>query len=56
MGLLLVPAVPLAAEAQQRARPPKVGYLSSSSTGDSAADRAFLQALRNLGYIEGKES
>ena len=49
-GLLVVP---LAAVAQQAGTVWRIGYLSNSS-GDSAPDRAFIDGLRSLGYIEGK--
>jgi putative ABC transport system substrate-binding protein len=39
------------AEAQQPAKIPRVGYLDS---GGSAPPHAFVQGLRDLGYIEGK--
>jgi len=48
-------AAPLATEAQQPARPPRIGYLSSGSP--SAARHlldAFGQGLRVLGYMEGQ--
>jgi putative ABC transport system substrate-binding protein len=41
-------------EAQQRARPTLIGYLSSSSVGGSEREEAFRQGLRDLGYIEGQ--
>ena len=47
---------PLAVQAQQRTVIPRIGYLSpgSASGGFQARDEAFRQALRDLGYIEGK--
>jgi putative ABC transport system substrate-binding protein len=51
-GLL---AAPFAAEAQQAAKVPRIGYLSG---GDPAASphlpEAFRQGLRDLGYVEGR--
>jgi ABC-type uncharacterized transport system substrate-binding protein len=48
-------AAPLAAEAQQPAKPPRIGYLGG---GSSSAARhlleAFRQGLRELGYMEGQ--
>jgi putative ABC transport system substrate-binding protein len=48
----------VAADAQQPAKVPRIGYLTGSSpptntTPDLNAD-AFRQGLRNLGYVEGK--
>jgi putative tryptophan/tyrosine transport system substrate-binding protein len=48
-GLL---TAPLAAEAQQPRKLPKLGYLSNSS-GQSKPDRAFMDALTTLGYVRG---
>jgi putative ABC transport system substrate-binding protein len=48
-------ATPLAAEAQQAAKVPRVAYLSASSAASSTwAVEAFRQGLRELGYIEGR--
>src|SRR5690242_14076158 len=47
-AILLV--LPLGAEAQQR-KIPRVGYLTGV---DTAPSKTFLQALRDLGYAEGK--
>jgi putative tryptophan/tyrosine transport system substrate-binding protein len=45
----------VAAEAQQPAKIPRIGFLTNnSSTGLAAADEAFRQGLRALGYVEGK--
>jgi putative tryptophan/tyrosine transport system substrate-binding protein len=46
-------AIPSFTDAQQASKVPKIGYLSNSG-GSSAADSAFLDALRDLGYINGK--
>ena len=45
----------VAAEAQQPAKVPRIGYLSSSSDSASKSTRfeAIRRALRELGYIEG---
>jgi hypothetical protein len=41
--------------AQQPAKVPRIGYLTGSSLSAAAArNEAFLQGLRDLGYIEGK--
>ncbi len=51
---LLVPlAAPLAAEAQQSGRTPRIGYLAERPA-PSEFDEAFLKGLRELGYVDGK--
>ncbi|HUE87920.1 MAG TPA: ABC transporter substrate-binding protein [Vicinamibacterales bacterium] len=48
-------AAPLAAEAQQPGKVPRIGYLSSSSaTSTSRFVDAFRQGLRELGWLEGQ--
>jgi len=49
-------AWPLAARAQQAGKVARIGYLSpnSASVGLLLRDKAFLQGLHQLGYIEGK--
>jgi putative ABC transport system substrate-binding protein len=48
-------ALCFAAEAQQPARIPRIGFLIASSPSTVAPRMdAFLQGLRELGYIEGK--
>ena len=48
-------AAPLAAEAQQRGKVYRVGYVTSSSADRSAqAVDAFRLGLRELGYVEGQ--
>ena len=48
-------AAPLAGEAQQPAKPPRIGYLGGgSSSGAQHLLEAFRQGLRELGYIEGQ--
>jgi putative tryptophan/tyrosine transport system substrate-binding protein len=42
------------AGAQQTAKIPRVGYLSSASPSATLAPGAFRQALRDLGFVEGK--
>ena len=49
-GLL---AAPLAGEAQQVAKVPKLGYLTHGSS-EGAADSAFMRALRDLGWVDGR--
>jgi len=50
-GLL---AAPLAAEAQQAGKVVRIGYLTNSTAGNLHAPEAFLQALRDLGWVEGR--
>jgi putative ABC transport system substrate-binding protein len=50
-------AAPLAAEAQQPAKVPRIGFLSPSSPSDPRTQRnleAFRQGLLKLGYVEGQ--
>jgi putative ABC transport system substrate-binding protein len=48
-------AAAVVAEAQQPAKIPRIGYLSAISLSTSPARiEAFLQGLRDLGYVEGK--
>lgn len=49
---LLLPAAPLAADAQQAATIPRLCYLAY--TPSRPHDGAFLQSLRDLGYVEGR--
>jgi putative ABC transport system substrate-binding protein len=51
LGLL---AAPLAAEAQQAAKIARIGYLSIDVAGSVHVREAFLQGLRDLGYVEGR--
>lgn len=57
MGALAVSllAAPLATDAQERAKVPRVGYISDRSIAmEKDLLPAFLKGLRELGYIEGK--
>jgi len=47
---LIVAAIQLA-DAQQPKKIPRIGYLTGIG---SAPNEAFLQGLRDLGYVEGK--
>jgi putative ABC transport system substrate-binding protein len=48
-------AWPLAARAQQATKVPRIGLLSPFSPSDTALwHQAFLQRLRDLGWVEGK--
>jgi len=50
-GLL---AAPLAAEAQQAAKVPRVGYLAFNLAANPHFLEAFRQGLRDVGYVEGQ--
>src|SRR5215831_16406475 len=52
VALLLTFSVPT--EAQQPTKIARVGYLVGPSSAGSARYEAFLQGLRELGYVEGK--
>ena len=48
-------SAPLAAEAQQAARSVRIGFLALDMAGSNPRDReAFLQGLRDLDYVEGR--
>jgi putative ABC transport system substrate-binding protein len=49
----LLPA-PLAAEAQQAAKVPRIGYLGSNLAASPHTREAFLKGLHDLGYVEGR--
>jgi putative tryptophan/tyrosine transport system substrate-binding protein len=49
-GLL---AAPLAVEAQQAGKPPRIGWLSAGSQPDPFLE-GFREGLRRLGYVEGQ--
>jgi putative ABC transport system substrate-binding protein len=52
---LSILAAPLAADAQQPKKIPKIGYLTNDSVSvDLPRRNAFKQGLRDLGYIEGQ--
>jgi putative tryptophan/tyrosine transport system substrate-binding protein len=54
-GLGAVLAVPLAADAQQGGKVPRIGFLSLTSPSDRPPLRdAFRQGLRELGWVEGQ--
>ena len=52
VGALL--AAPLAAEAQQAAKVSRIGYLTPNVASNPRSSEAFLQGLRDLGYVEGR--
>jgi hypothetical protein len=53
MSLAGALATALISEAQRPEKLPKLGYLSNSSS-ESAVDTAFMQALRDLGWVGGQ--
>jgi len=50
-GLL---AAPVAAEAQQAAKIPRIGFLAGSLAANPHLPEAFRHGLRDLGYVEGR--
>jgi ABC-type uncharacterized transport system substrate-binding protein len=59
IGLAVVLALclalaPLAAEAQQASKVPRIGYLAANLAASPHLTEAFLQGLRDLGYVEGR--
>jgi putative ABC transport system substrate-binding protein len=52
-GLL---AAPLAVEAQQAAKVPRIGYLGFNRAASPHLEEAFLQGMRDLGYVEGRNA
>src|SRR5216117_3098456 len=54
IALVALSAVPLAAEAQQAAKIARIGYLTLSLAAAPHLQEAFLQGLRDLGYVEGR--
>src|SRR6266568_5114927 len=54
LALLVLGAAPLAAEAQQAAKVARIGYLTSNPGTSPRLREAFLQGLRDLGYVEGR--
>src|SRR2546430_12168689 len=47
-------AAPLAAETQQPAKIPRIGWLSVNLAASPHLIEAFRQGLRDLGYVEGR--
>ena len=57
LALLALGAAPLAGEAQQQGKVWRIGYLSLGSRQaelDTGRTPAFLQGMKELGYVEGK--
>jgi putative tryptophan/tyrosine transport system substrate-binding protein len=47
-------AAPLAAEAQQATKVARIGFLAVNLAANPHPREAFLQGLRDLGYVEGR--
>jgi putative ABC transport system substrate-binding protein len=45
----------LAVEAQQAAKIPRIGYLANRLAANPDQQEAFLQGLRDLGYVDGRD-
>ena len=54
LALLALGAAPFAAEAQQAAKVARIGFLAVNLPPNSHLRAAFLQGLRDLGYVEGR--
>jgi putative tryptophan/tyrosine transport system substrate-binding protein len=55
LGTLLL-VLSMSAEAQQRGKVPRIGFLGATSASANAARMdGFRQGLRDLGYVEGKD-
>src|SRR6266487_2151851 len=54
LALLALGAVPLAAEAQPAAKVARIGFLAVNRAANPHLRDAFLQGLRDLGYVEGR--
>jgi putative tryptophan/tyrosine transport system substrate-binding protein len=44
----------VSAEAQQAAKPPRIGFIMADASGSDPRVEAFRQGLRELSYVEGK--
>src|SRR6266404_8159076 len=54
IALLALGAAPFAAEAQQAAKIARIGHLATNPATSPHVGEAFLQGLRDLGYVEGR--
>src|SRR6202795_1931383 len=54
LALLALGAAPFAADAQQPAKIAQIGFLASNLASTPHLREAFLQGLRDLGYVEGR--
>ena len=52
--ILSLTLAPLAGEGQQAAKVPRIGYLTVDMAANPHVREAFLQGLRDLGYVEGR--
>jgi ABC-type uncharacterized transport system substrate-binding protein len=52
--ILALTLAPLVAEAQQAAKIARIGWLGDNPAGNPHLREAFLQGLRDLGYVEGR--
>jgi ABC-type sugar transport system substrate-binding protein len=52
-GLL---TAPLAGDAQQAAKVPRIGFLTGNLAASPHVVEAFRQGLRDLGYVEGRRT
>ena len=53
-GAAALLVAPLAAEAQESAKVPRIGWLALNLAANPRLREAFLQGLRDLGYVEGR--
>ena len=53
-GAAVLLAAPLAAEAQEAPKIARIGWLTGNLTANPHTREAFLQGLRDLGYVEGR--
>ena len=54
LALLVFGAAPFAAEAEQAAKVARIGYLSPNLASSPHLRDAFLQGLRDFGYVEAR--
>jgi putative tryptophan/tyrosine transport system substrate-binding protein len=54
VGSLALVAAPVAAEGQQTAKAPRIGWLAANLAPNPHLTEAFRQGLRDLGYVEGR--
>jgi len=55
LAAVLLLGAPLAAEAQQPGKIPRIAFITTTSPGPSPTTDAFRAGLRDLGYIEGQK-
>jgi putative ABC transport system substrate-binding protein len=56
LALLALGTAPLAADAQQAGKVARIGYVSANLADNPHLRDAFLQGLRDLGYVEGRNA